>query len=1064
MYQCGIAFGLSRRLYLGAHAQEKSSTLPNMKTMLLQLSDIHLENKSNPIEKKVKKLVDAIRNLEVGLECVVLIFSGDIAWSGLPEEYERAKALLQAIKSAIQNELGVNIVHVLTIPGNHDCSFKSGGQLRDIVIGTFSGGTGGMPDAEVVDACCSVQRSYMDFAEAVETPARNTNEKLYWEFDLSIGEYKLLFKCYNTAWVSTLHEKAAQMVYPLGIFTATNVDTGCDLIVSMYHHPTNWLLPNLGRAFREHVDRTSDIVFTGHEHISNAFLKLTFSGEINQYIEGGVLQERGKDQTSAFNVVFVNLATQRQRIVFCDWKVDHYEVEEASGGWVSYLRNKLLAKKDFAVSSEFAEYLSDAGASFVHPAKSILSLEDILVLPSCKGYKAGDKKHSERTYTVESKDLLKVLTSKEKLLIVGSEKTGKTTLAKVLFTHHFNSGKVPIRLHGSEINSVELQQLEKLIERQLRRQYNDPPIEKFQQLSKTDVVIIIDDFDAAKLNLKGKRQLLDEACKRYNHIVLLSNGLIRFEELAEGSKDTSVVNSFSQFDISEFGHLLRDKLIERWFNIGIEFQGDPEEINQKIRAAENRINILLGNSYLPSVPIFILTFLQAISNAETSNSAAGSYGYLYEVLITKALSTRPSKIKLDTKYTYLSEFAHRLHSANVRELSPFESKIFHDQYCKLYKINPSQSTMIEELLDSDIIVHVDDCYQFKYAYTYYYFVARYYRDNLHEKHVQDKIRELSAGTLKEEQSNILLFLTHLSKDPFIINSILARSRTVFASSLPLKFEEDVAFLNSLYAQVPKTVLLEKDAKTSKEEYLKKVDALEEPKTKRAQSSSNYQSDEDQDIDAASEFMTALKLLQILGQIVKNFPGSLKGATKLEVVDECYKIGMRCLSAIFSSIEGNAPQLIEMTVARVNKLHPRTTDEEELRKEIKSFLFTMTEGAAFGIIKQISQSVGAADLAETYNEVQEHNGTNAVSLIDMSIKLDHFVFPTREVPKLYERMKDSVFCGKMLRSLVVHHFYLFPTKTNVKQAICKQLDIAYQSVQALEQSNKNERKFSRLRKG
>ena len=1029
--------------------------------MLLQLSDIHLEDKPNAADKKLSKLVSAISNLEVDVECVVLVISGDVAWSGLAKEYERAKTFVSTIKTLIEKNMNVKHVHVMTIPGNHDCDFKSAGQLRDIIITNFSGGTGGLPDTEVVDACCSVQKNYQEFATSVENPARTSGDKLYWEFKLKLKDYNIIFKCYNTAWVSTLHEKAAQLVYPLGIMTATDLNDGSDLVISMHHHPTNWLLPNLGRAFREHVDRTSDIVFTGHEHISNAFLKLTYSGEANQYIEGGVLQERGLDQTSAFNVVFVNLATQHQRIVMCDWKVDKYNVEDASKGWTSYVRNRALTKKDFLVSSDFAAYLSDVGASFVHPSKPDLKLEDILVLPNCKGYKMDNKKQFNKPYTIESKDLLKALTGQEKLLIIGAEKTGKTTLAKVLFTTYFNNGKVPVRLHGAELTTVDLPSFEKLVEKRLLQQYNSPSLDKFQQLSKNDVVIIIDDFDAMKLNLKGKRHLLDEICKRYTNVTLLSDGIIRIEELAEGSKDASIVSTFAQFEISEFGHLLRDKLIERWFNIGVEFEGDPEEIDQKIRAAENRINTLLGNSYMPSVPIFILTFLQAISGTETANTSAGSYGYLYEVLITKALSAQASKIKLDTKYNYLSEFAYKMHSEDLSELSPFDLKIFHDQYCESYKIFPPQSAMIDELLNSDVLNHSDDAYKFKYRYIYYYFVARYYRDNLHESHIQQKIRELSAGNLKEEQSTILLFLTHLSKDPFIINSILARSRSVFNDCQPLECGEDVAFLNELYAQVPKTILVEKDAKQNREAALRKADELEERKPEEQDNNTvaREKSPDSQDavMEALNEFMTALKLLQILGQIVKNFPGSLKGTTKLEVVDECYKLGMRCLGGVFESIKGNAPQLIEMIVERVNKLYPRTSDEEELRKGVKSFLYSMTEGTTFGIIKQISQAVGATDLAETYHQVLENNGTNSVALIDMSIKLDHFSFPAREVPKVYERIKSSIFCRSLLRSLVVNHFYLFATKTSVKQAICSQLDISYQGVRALESSTKSERK-------
>ena len=70
-------------------------------------------------------------------------------------------------------------------------------------------------------------------------------------------------------------------------------------------------------------------------------------------------------------------------------------------------------------------------------------------------------------------------------------------------------------------------------------------------------------------------------------------------------------------------------------------------------------------------------------------------------------------------------------------------------------------------------------------------------------------------------ASILLFLTHLSKDPFIVETILKHASAIFSSFPVATFQGDVEFLKDLAKDVDKIVLHDKDFSEIKEERLRR---------------------------------------------------------------------------------------------------------------------------------------------------------------------------------------------------------------------------------------------------
>ena len=1028
-----------------------------MKTLVLHISDIHIKNQKNTASDRLKLVPQAVRNGEVDVTSVIVIVSGDVAYSGTEAEYAIAKVDWETLVGSLKGEFPNASISFLATPGNHDCVLKGGDQsVRKILLEKVRDENHAFDD-QVIGTIASAQANFKTFLQALQSPKPTNNKtEAYQDYEIKNGTHSILVRCYNTALTSSLPELPGQMTYPLSALGQNEPKGAYDYVISVFHHPYNWLNPTIGRKFREHIEATSDLVLTGHEHESASFRKFSYtSGSENDYIEGAVFQESDEPDNSGFNAIWVDLASQTQRLREFSWNGTIFEPQE-KGEWVGWTKGRRLAQKDFQVTPAFEAELEDPGAKFEHPARPEgLRLEDIYVFPAVREMSTDAKKHTTQPPKIEGRDLLKRLTTTAKSLIIGRERSGKSTLAKILFHEYYRKGAVPVMVRGEDITPkvLEIEAFENLVKSKLQVQYNNPTLPLFDQLPKNQTVIILDDFDHAKVSPKGRLKLLDIIQQRFERICVFSDSFIQFEELAYGELGTVILEKYRQLELQEFGHFLRGKIIEQWYGIGSEFSSNPEEINRKIENACTLIDSFLDKSYLPAYPIFILTFLQAIDSAQPLNTSAGSYGQIYEVLVTKALAMGDKTTNIDTKANYLAEMAYWMFDHQTRELSEAEYRIFHAKFQEKYGIRLQSDKLFELLKSSGILTGGDQEFKFKYPYYYYYFVARYFRDNLQNQVIKDQLKGLLTNLHKEDHSNIWIILTHLSKDPFLVDSIVEHAKKIFSDIAPSEFGQDIEFLKGFYALIPKIVLEDKSPDQMRE--IRRRELEEHHHNNQEWLKDDKQSDEI--ITLVTKLNAAFRTMEVLGQIVRNFPGSIVGETKYVIVKECYDLGLRVMGFILNMWKDGGEDIVKQVVDLILEKNPNMESREEMHKKIKAFLFTFLELVAFNMVKRISHAVGASALAETYEKVVAANPTRAIKIINTSVKLDTTGFPKREILSLYAELKENVFCQEILRHLVVHHVYLFDTDHKTKQAMCEEMGMEFKNLRSGELSHNDEKR-------
>jgi hypothetical protein len=185
------------------------------------------------------------------------------------------------------------------------------------------------------------------------------------------------------------------------------------------------------RKFKTYLEDISDVIVTGHEHETSKRIVDNLEGNLTEYIEGHVLQDDSDDQNSGFNLLIFDVENRTHKIISFQWNGKYYSRGEIDEKWIPY-SGSCGANRRMEITSEFSAILSDAGASFNHPQKSDLLLDDIFVFPTLRNLRVQKTKETEVLHDTVSASTLSTLDpNRVRILLIGEEKSGRTSLCSV---------------------------------------------------------------------------------------------------------------------------------------------------------------------------------------------------------------------------------------------------------------------------------------------------------------------------------------------------------------------------------------------------------------------------------------------------------------------------------------------------------------------------------------------------------------------------------------------------------------------------------------------------------
>jgi hypothetical protein len=289
-----------------------------------------------------------------------------------------------------------------------------------------------------------------------------------------------------------------------------------------------------------------------------------------------------------------------------------------------------------------------------------------------------------------------------------------------------------------------------------------------------------------------------------------------------------------------------------------------------------------------------------------------------------------------------------------------------------------------------------------------------------------------------------MFVVYLTHNDDLISELVGLGDRILSEFAPSDLSDEVDFYNSkefagICRNVPESVDLEANRRRRRE-------AADLAGRKGGDESSNgllgpyvdCQGYSD-DLPLSTKIDYAVSCIEILGQILRNFTGSLPGEQKLIILKATYLLGLRSLRAMLIVLS-DATLRAKEEIAKRDK---QKAQDREFIKRIQALLTIIGQIVGGGMINLISVNVGSPDIEEdAYSETLETIGrTDASELVHLSIRLDHSEeYPFESIKKLYERYKSTNrFAQRVLVDLVIENMSVFDIGREMRQRVLATLN-------------------------
>lgn len=977
-----------------------------MAITLLHLSDIHAKVASEAyLQTRFRKVFDAVRN--VLSSNVVVMITGDLTQSGSRAEYDMLQAILEVFERDVRHYLDDRLVsfNFFYVPGNHDCKLVRNDPVRKELASQAIAAP--IPNAQS-DGLLECQSDFFRFSARAPGFAWN----------LRIGA-TVQFIGLNTAWCSQWPESPGILTFP--VESIPKRDPTATLSVVAMHHPRGWLEPNNARAFWKVIDGQHDFVATGHEHAD--LLKSTeiLSDSLPRKVvvfEAPAFAGEGGPNDSKFALHLIEVAERTGNTQVFGW--------DATAGAYSTQMLKPFTLDPAPPTNGIAHFSPDFVKSIREPglrltvgSKFNITLDKLFVFPDFSRVKTtGSKQSSE---VLGGDDLLGFLEKHPRTLVSGERDSGKSALACRLADLLCSSGKVVIVIPGSK-QKISCRDLPRLWTHQFKEHHQASPVDvqAFEQCDRGNCVLIVDDFDELRFRDGNGADFLRLAAERFSQILVFGDPIgMSLDEIYQ----ESTFSGYERISILPFNPRRRERLINRWLDADSERFYDPPARAERVIRLQRTFSAVVGRNFVPPYPLYLLAILQADEDNFEFDKKASAQGSFYEVFIKSALQKGRSPREYKLALSFLGHLAFQLFTAGEgRTLTPAQFERIHSHYCTRKELDRQIVPDRSALLAQGVLQESGGALSFRYSYLFCYFCAHSIGENLHDAPVREVVHRLCREAYRNDSGDILLFLAHLTGDPVVIEGLIQAASSLYSTTIPTHFSRaELAVLGAASESAHQVAYDPAASEEHRNRALERLDQLQRNDPVQSM---------DQDRERASEVLAALKVMQVTGQLLKNFP-SLDMDVKTRLLTTTYELGLRIGAVAFKELTDNAGS-IAFEVARALIVEdPDIKDEpKKLETRIDSAMFGLARMVSFGLVQRIASAVGAKDLQPTYERVLLTEGSPSIAkrLIYLAIQLDHSgILPADSITDTHDEVCAS---GPQLaewtvRDLTLNHLYLYP---------------------------------------
>src|SRR3989339_346186 len=377
--------------------------------LLIHLSDLHIVD-NNSFSDERKTSINNIIQKEIvnhSIEETILLFTGDMTWSGKREQFDLTYKYIDSIIKYIKTLLPSTFVGFYCCPGNHDIDFD----VFDIAEG------------EVRDRYLIAKNEFFYFAQ---------KQKLFLEskeyhigtFKVSNSKIKIDFFSINSTYGSRKidADKGLHFLSPETLKAMRDFRTDNRTIL-LIHHFEDYFDESSSLELRNFIKEKCDFVFFGHTHIAENGTYIIDDKKIG-ISRGGALHDKNG---SIFSVTLLCIDNTDYITRVYEW-----DLMSRSYMFLKEITNKYNIKTN--VDIDFYTRNNSQVMDFPNA-----KLEEIFVFPDLLF-----EQNKERNISSFDK-FVEILSEDKKYIIVkGFEKSGKTFISRYLFNYYAKNNGNPL--------------------------------------------------------------------------------------------------------------------------------------------------------------------------------------------------------------------------------------------------------------------------------------------------------------------------------------------------------------------------------------------------------------------------------------------------------------------------------------------------------------------------------------------------------------------------------------------------------------------------------------------
>jgi hypothetical protein len=192
-------------------------------------------------------------------------------------------------------------------------------------------------------------------------------------------------------------------------------------------------------------------------------------------------------------------------------------------------------------------------------------------------------------------------------------------------------------------------------------------------------------------------------------------------------------------------------------------------------------------------------------------------------------------------------------------------------------------------------------------------------------------------------------------------------------------------MNNLVAELPQSIILEKDIKKNRTDERNHKDSSIE---KQNEERSNEKND-----PSVIEIQKGIKIIEVLGQILKNRAGSFEKKDVLEMLGETVDLGLRILYLFLKGCQDEdfkdwLTKSLQLAEKDLEETKRRKFDDEKRKIFVEKMIQFFGYMVTIGMLNRISGAIGSQKLISIMTELSESKNTPAYHLINFRISLSH----------------------------------------------------------------------------